>query len=438
MGSFSVLLVSTILTSTILFQTAESNPASPAKEAAPAEAEKKPEEQPVANGEASSEETPKPAEPEKPAEVAEEKKPEEEPKETPPAAAPKEEEPQPPAEEPAAAPEKPAEEQPKEENKEVRSEEVPPPLPSSNPPSSVTVFAESTKAGSLSADQVPAPIEVPSVPVSSSPDHETVAEVVPSEVKPDVVSAEAESGAAGPATDKAAEPDSGEPKASDGAEEKAEEPQVPPLAAEQAEPSETAKAEVVAESVTVISETVVTSELVESLPSDLPPPPVAESPDLVIEQTKVSVEVTEGNEAVLSVEKSLTVTSVETTVESVVPNEAIPPPEAPKEDVTEPLSSANNADSLPDLSTESLPSLPEPSSETIPEPMSLPPVDIAPEPIVESSSSPDPEKVPDSVSDSPKLTNGNTNGLHTPVDDEDKAEGALNQVNNASITESLS
>lgn len=43
---------------------------------------------------------------------------------------------------------------PVEETKEVRNEEVPPPLPSSNPPSSLTAFAESTKADILNTDTI--------------------------------------------------------------------------------------------------------------------------------------------------------------------------------------------------------------------------------------------------------------------------------------------
>ncbi|CAG9860402.1 unnamed protein product [Phyllotreta striolata] len=43
---------------------------------------------------------------------------------------------------------------PVEETKEVRNEEVPPPLPSSNPPSSLTAFAESTKADILNTQTI--------------------------------------------------------------------------------------------------------------------------------------------------------------------------------------------------------------------------------------------------------------------------------------------
>ncbi|CAH1122213.1 unnamed protein product [Ceutorhynchus assimilis] len=62
-----------------------------------------------------------------------------------------------------------------ESSKEVRTEEVPPPLPSSNPPSPVTVFAESTKAeAALTSGQVPREVQEPVessvlVPVDTKP-----------------------------------------------------------------------------------------------------------------------------------------------------------------------------------------------------------------------------------------------------------------------------
>lgn len=84
----------------------------------------------------------------------------------------------PPVEEPTPKVEEPKSIEPTpvvEETKEVRSEEVPPPLPSSNPPSPVTVFAESTKADALPADQVP--LETP----LTAPVVETIPEQVAAE-----------------------------------------------------------------------------------------------------------------------------------------------------------------------------------------------------------------------------------------------------------------
>ncbi|XP_057671014.1 cell surface glycoprotein 1-like isoform X1 [Diorhabda carinulata] len=84
------------------------------------------------------------------------------------------------------------------------------------------------------------------------------------------------------------------------------------------------------------------------------------------------------------------------------------------------------ADSLPDISTESLPSLPEPVSDNLAEPMSLPPVDSVPEPIATDCLTPS-ESIPHSH---PVLTNGNTNGLPSPSDDDVQMlkEGQLKQV----------
>ncbi|KAK9886073.1 hypothetical protein WA026_014858 [Henosepilachna vigintioctopunctata] len=99
-----------------------------------------------------------------------------------------------------------------------------------------------------------------------------------------------------------------------------------------------------------------------------------------------------------------------------------------------------NADSLPDLSTESLPSLPEPTDSII-EPMSLPPLDFVPDPLVDDNiptspstkldSSPIPQETAPVV-----LTNGNaTNGLKaSPTADDDETptlpplDGPLKQV----------
>lgn len=102
----------------------------------------------------------------------------------------------------------------------------------------------------------------------------------------------------------------------------------------------------------------------------------------------------------------------------------------------------NAADSLPDISTESLPSLPEPFSENLAEPMSLPPVDSVPEPIAIDSPTADPPlatecPVPVHSNNSEVLTNGNTNGLPSPVTEEvtsaqpKMTEGPLKQVNRA-------
>uniref|UniRef100_A0A6P7GIF6 Uncharacterized protein LOC114338563 n=1 Tax=Diabrotica virgifera virgifera TaxID=50390 RepID=A0A6P7GIF6_DIAVI len=102
------------------------------------------------------------------------------------------------------------------------------------------------------------------------------------------------------------------------------------------------------------------------------------------------------------------------------PNDLPPPTSAILDRVVDP------ADSLPDISTESLPSLPEPVSENLAEPMSLPPVESVPEPIAtDCVSSGDSVPLPP-----PVLTNGNTNGLHSPSEEDALTlkEGPLKQV----------
>ncbi|XP_074036321.1 uncharacterized protein isoform X2 [Leptinotarsa decemlineata] len=151
---------------------AEENATSPSIESPKSEDLKVPEA--VTNGDAPADDTAKPTD--TPTTVEEPEKPVEEPKAEEPKAAEIEEPkvPEPIVEKSVESAPSPAKEQeepksvepptPVEETKEVRSEEIPPPLPSSNPPSPVTVFAESTKADSLTADQVP--INLPqSVPV---------------------------------------------------------------------------------------------------------------------------------------------------------------------------------------------------------------------------------------------------------------------------------
>ncbi|CAH1154142.1 unnamed protein product [Phaedon cochleariae] len=153
----------------------------------------------VTNGNASAEEIAKPVEakilPEESAKAPEEPKPDE-PKPAPveepkPAVVEEPKVPEPVVEKSVESAPSPAKEQEEpqpvepptpEETKEVRNEEVPPPLPSSNPPSSVTVFAESTKADALAADQVP--VLEPSIAESppraaSSPIAKAVSEPLP-------------------------------------------------------------------------------------------------------------------------------------------------------------------------------------------------------------------------------------------------------------------
>lgn len=100
-----------------------------------------------------------------------------------------------------------------------------------------------------------------------------------------------------------------------------------------------------------------------------------------------------------------------------------------------------NTDSIADLSTESLPSLPEPSDSVL-EPMSLPPLDFVPDPLVD-------DNIPiESLITKPNeteievvLTNGNaTNGLNlSPTAENDDSplptslDGPLKQVNNDKI-----
>ncbi|KAL3269843.1 hypothetical protein HHI36_008901 [Cryptolaemus montrouzieri] len=99
-----------------------------------------------------------------------------------------------------------------------------------------------------------------------------------------------------------------------------------------------------------------------------------------------------------------------------------------------------NAGSLPDLSTESLPSLPEPSDSVL-EPMSLPPLDSVPDPIVDDipvSPSKIESPTPKPLETEPPvvLTNGNaTNGLKSsPTADDDESplplplDGPLKQI----------
>ncbi|KAH0808850.1 hypothetical protein GEV33_013945 [Tenebrio molitor] len=128
----------------------------------------------------------------------------------------------------------------------------------------------------------------------------------------------------------------------------------------------------------------------------------------------------------------------------VSPSPEVRPEEAaaPVVEDTAPVSVASEppaveaADSLPDISTESLPSLPEPVSDSLPEPMSLPPVESLPEPIATTEESLPPAP-PSPVSDIPtdneiKLTNGNTNGLPSPVTNDvtlpPPVEGPLKQT----------
>lgn len=122
------------------------------------------------------------------------------------------------------------------------------------------------------------------------------------------------------------------------------------------------------------------------------------------------------------------------------PEASLPEPAVPSPELEPPV--INAADSLPDISTESLPSLPEPFSENLAEPMSLPPVESVPEPIAIDSPTSDPPLVtecpaPILSNNSVVLTNGNTNGLPSPVTEEVSSappkmtEGPLKQVNSA-------
>lgn len=266
-----------------------------------------------------------------------------------------------------------------EEKKEVRSEELPPPpLPSSNPPSPVTVFAESTKADALPADQVPPqiPEDTSDIPLAaSSPKAETEnVEAIECVAEEELVIPPAEPQVPNSENTKASSP----------------------------EPPQNAELPV---------EIVTESEVPSQVPSEVPispeiPVDVQKNPELPVEPSK---------------------------------SPELPPAMSPE---LQEKSGVNPADSLPDISTESLPSMPEPLSESLPEPMSLPPVDSVPEPIAcENGINEDTSltnNLPTPTSENPiqnnHLTNG-TNGLSSPVSDEAPVadeittkEGALKQV----------
>lgn len=106
--------------------------------------------------------------------------------------------------------------------------------------------------------------------------------------------------------------------------------------------------------------------------------------------------------------------------------------EETKKEAAEPLC---NADSLADLSTESLPSLPEPTDSVL-EPMSLPPLDYVPDPLVDDSVCvKEPTAESQVVEVVAPMTNGKTtNGTSDGADDDDSPlspplDGPLKQVN---------
>lgn len=506
-----------------LLQNAEENAAtSPATEAPKPESEVKPEEAKVTNGDATPEEVKQPEEATK-----------------------KEEEVSKPAEEPVKVEEakteesKPAvEEAPKaeepavknEENKEVRNDDVPPPLPSSNPPSSVTVFAQSTRAetlavgdGNVTAAVVSASVvdlilekpidqavssaagESPSVPnpeqsvpepvpnvagnveeTKEAAEEPKVVEPVQSEEAPKVEESKPEEPEA-PKSESSAEvtenvevkesktdetqPETAKTEELAKAEDTSVKPEEPiseesakvedassnsdvPKVDEVAKPEqELPKAE---ETVSVeepkpestVAEPVEQpkAEELNVKPEESPLPPPSEpevQPDLIIEQTKVTVASTaDGSEpSVVIVEKTRTVVSesLPETVNAVqgADNGLPEPPPSPVNSAALPAeSSVTNADSL---STESLPSLPEPTLDSLAEPMSLPPADIAPEPITDSFVEPPKPSVPSGPESISVLTNGNSsNGLPTtPEESPASVDGPLKQVNTADGTQYL-
>ncbi|XP_072382907.1 uncharacterized protein [Diabrotica undecimpunctata] len=173
----------------------------------------------------------------------------------------------------------------------------------------------------------------------------------------------------------------------------------------------------------------------------IPPADLPDVPSEILPPTELSLVNSEGSANTLAAPESLPeipVSSVESVEESKVddieqksgsddfpvdlpsPNDLPPPASVSLDRVVDP------ADSLPDISTESLPSLPEPVSENLAEPMSLPPVESVPEPIAtDCVSSGDSVPLPP-----PVLTNGNTNGLHSPSEEDALTlkEGPLKQV----------
>ncbi|KAJ8912921.1 hypothetical protein NQ315_017251 [Exocentrus adspersus] len=430
----------------------------------------------------------------------------------------------PPAEEPAAKAEEPksTESVPVEENKEVRSEEVPPPLPSSNPPSPVTVFAESTKADALPADQVPLDIP-PSVPVTETvpepvvlKDVESVPQAIPSvdesvsklesvpvvegnveSVSPDssLISEQIKVDESVPCKPESSETDlnpsltesalpavdstisstvvsqSNDTVPIETVKEPTKEPEAVQLAEEIPQPetlpveggidsqqniidqknTSESKTEIQSPAVAVESICEVVAEKGSDLqaqaqsplekPIQLEPSSEEQASELLTEKSDSAVvppstEVPESPLAPTSPPPSpVTASTQDSCLPDPVVNspdptlslqseQAVSPteevlPEPVTEQLPEPISeSVVNADSLPDISTESLPSLPEPVSENLAEPMSLPPVDSVPEPIASDSVPHCPvSDVCPLPSDSLILTNGNANGLPSPVDE---------------------